>query len=262
MFYNKANSIEPVRNSRGEPIGYVKVNCTHRILTDKDTWQEKQISFDGVFILHIDTTSGNLDTLNEDVDDCVWSICVGGLKRRSTITDNYFGAILQQFSINSKQASDSVMQNKTLEIIDEIKRVYGGNPRIIVAMETHAQGGGLASYLRGLNLHNVVVFSYSRQNFGNKKQRFIQGAGFYEDRLFWAQDDTNIFNIKNADGVVETTNNWYYKSRVQHLSVDGDNTRIHDDYCEAPTDICNLWIADDKKDIIYQYFDKINQSKG
>lgn len=262
MFYNKAHSIEPVRNSRGEPIGYVKVNCTHRTITDKDTWEDKPITFDGVFILHIDTTSGNLDTLNDDVDDCVWSICVGGLKRRSTITDNYFGAILQQFSINSKQASDSVMQNKTLEIIDEIKRVYGGNPRIIVAMETHAQGGGLASYLRGLNLYNVVVFSYSRQNFGNKKQRFIQGAGFYEDRLFWVQDDNNIFNIKNIDGVIETTNNWYYKSRIQHLSVDGDNTRIHDDYCEAPTDICNLWIADDKKDIIYQYFEKLNQAKG
>lgn len=263
MFFNKANNISPIRNSRGEPIGYVNVNCTSRSLTDRDDWQEKQISFDGVFILHIDTTSGNLDTLNEDVDDCVWSICVAGLKRRVATNDNFYGAILQQFSINSKFASDSVMQNKTIEILDEIKRVYGGEmPKIIIAIEAHAQGGGLASYLRGLNMVNIDVFSYSRQNFGNKKQRFIQGAGFYEDRLFWAQDDTNMFNIKNVDGVVETTNNWYYKSRIQHLSVDGDNARIHDDYVEAPVDICNLWIADDKKDIIYQHFDKKLQGKG
>lgn len=260
MFYNCVNSIEPICDRDNRPVGYVKASCEKRVLLDSG-YDSTTISFEGVFILHIDTTSGNTDTTTRDVDDCVWTLCIGGLKGRKA-GDNYFGAILHQHAINSKQASDVVMQETTLNIIDEIRRVYNQktntnvNPYILITLETHAQGGGLASYLRGLNLPNTLVYSYSRQNFGDKKQRFIQASAFFEDRIFWWQYDHNILRLKDSDLSDIITNDWYFESRMQHLSVDGDNTRLHDDYVEATCDLCNLWIAEDKKDIFYQNYMK------
>lgn len=264
MFYNKVVGIEPITNSINEPIGYVRCNCLKRSIND-DSITEIPVDFEGVFVLHIDTTSGNTDTSTKDVDDCVWSLCVGGLKGRAKIKDNFYGAILQQYAINSKEASEDVMQNTTLEIIEKITALYNRdtatfkNPIIIVAIETHSQGGGLASFIRGKNLPNVYTISYSRQNFGDKKQRFIQGAGFYEDRIFWWQEDKMLFPMTNIKtNTTITINDWYYNSRVQHLSVDGENQRIHDDYVEAPTDICNLWIANEK-DKIFQEYNKLRK---
>lgn len=270
MFYNKVIGIEPVLNSNNQPIGYVRVKGMQRNI-ENDVWVEKNISFEGVFILHIDTTSGNTDTISKDVDDCVWSVCVGGLKSR-TKNDNGFGAVLYQYGLTSKLASDIAMQEKSLEIFDEIKRIYNNgindknlwhNPNVIIAIEAHSQGGGLASFLRGKNLPNTMVISYSRQNFGNKKQRFIQGAGFYEDRIFWWQDDENIVKLKDYENDIELKmNEWYYKSRIQHLSVDGERGNIHDDYVEAPVDVCNLWLANDGKDKIFQdYYKSKKDSK-
>lgn len=266
MFYNKVINISPIINSRNKSIGYVEVMGLKRNI-ENDKWIENKITFEGVFILHIDTTSGNTDTISKDVDDCVWSVCVGGLKSRKN-QDNGFGAILYQYGLSSKMASDIVMQEKTLEIFNEIKNLYNKdkninefvNPEVIIMIEAHSQGGGLASFLRGQNLPNTQVISYSRQNFGNKKQRFIQGSGFYEDRLFWWQDDDNIFTIKDFETKIDLNiNEWYYKSRVQHLSVDGDRGNIHDDFVEAPVDICNLWLANDGKDKIFQEYYKSKQ---
>lgn len=266
MFYNKVISISPVVNSDNNPIGFVEVSGLQRAIVD-DNWQESSISFEGVFILHIDTTSGNTDSVSKDVDDCVWSVCVGGIKTRIN-RDNGFGAILYQYGLSSKQADDITMQEKSLEIFKEIQRIYNIGrdedkivyPNVIIAIEAHSQGGGLASFLRGQNLPNTQVISYSRQNFGNKKQRFIQGAGFYEDRLFWWQEDENLIKIKDRD-VELKTNDWYYQSRMQHLTIDGERTTLHDDFVEAPVDIGNLWLANDGKDKIYQDYYKL-RTKG
>lgn len=264
MFYNKLIGISPVLNSQNKPIGFVNVAGLKRAI-ENDEWIETSINFEGVFILHIDTTSGNTDSISKDVDDCVWSVCIGGLKSRKNI-DNGFGAILYQYGLTSKKASDIVMQEKSLEIIAEIKKLYNQNieqekwiaPKIVIAIEAHSQGGGLASFLRGQNIPNVTVISYNRQNFGNKKQRFVQGAGFYEDRLFWWQEDMNLIKINDYEiNIPLETNDWYYKSRVQHLSVDGEKGNIHDDYVEAPVDIGNLWLANDGKDKIFQDFLKL-----
>lgn len=267
MFYNKVNFISPVTSSIGQPIGFVKVNGIKRILLD-DVWHESNVDFDGVFILHIDTTSGNTDTSTKDVDDCVWTLMVGGLKDRKA-EDNWYGAILHQHALNSKLASDVVMQDTTLEILQKLKEMYNKDnkkehipPFVAIAIETHSQGGGLASFLRGKKLQNVAVISYSRQNFGNKQQRFIQGSGFYEDRLFWWQGDECMLAINDIRTKSEIKiNDWYYAGRMQHLSFNGENTRLHDDYIEAPVDLANLWIANDGKDKIYQEYIKMRGLK-
>lgn len=265
MFYNKVISIEPIKNSENAPIGYVKVNCLKRTIQD-DKWTETPLDFEGAFILHIDTTSGNLDTTTKDVDDCVWTLGVGGLKGRVKIKDNFYGAILHQHAVNSKDLDAESMQNITMDIIKSINEMYNKDneyykaPTIIVAVETHSQGGGLASFVRGQNLPNVYTISYSRQNFGNKKQRFIQGSGFYEDRIFWWQEEQCLLTLNDQKTHTPITiNDWYYASRVQHLSVDGENQRIHDDYVEAPVDIANLWISNDGKDKIYQEYNKMRK---
>lgn len=268
MFYNKVLGIEPVLNSRGMPIGFVNVKALKRDI-ENDVWNETHISFEGVFILHIDTTSGNTDSVSKDVDDCVWSVCVGGIKSRKA-NDNGFGAVLYQYGISSKEASDVVMQQKSLDILKEMWNIYNAGlddnkkmyPKVIIAIEAHSQGGGLASYLRGQNLPNIMVISYSRQNFGNKKQRFVQGSGFYEDRIFWWQEDNNLLEIEDfTTKKMLGVNDWYYASRMQHLGCDGERGNIHDDYIEAPIDLCNLWLANDGKDKIFQEFYK-DQTKG
>lgn len=255
MFMNNVKKIAPVVNSNDRPIGYVKAFCEINAIKD-DTITHKDVTFEGVFILHIDTTSGNLNTSSIDVDDCVWSVMIGGLKGRVNI-DNGFGAILQQYWLNSKDVDYNTMQRVSLDIINEIISFYNRDsetqiyPKIVIAVETHALGGGLASYLKGLKIPNLYIISYSRQNFGNKKQRFLQGSGFYENRLFWYQGEYNIFNFDNG----KIINEWFLKSRLQHLSVDGDNTRIHDDFVEAPCDLANLWISNNK-DILYKEYIK------
>lgn len=259
MFYNKVISFQPVIRDN-YPNGYVEVSGIKRQLSD-ESWLEHTISYEGVLLLHIDTTSGNTDTITKDVDDCVWSVCVAGLKERKQ-TDNYFGAILHQHAINSKFASELVMQKTTLEIIKQMQDIYNQNiealykrkPFIIIAIESHSQGGGLASYLKGLKLENVYVIVYSRQNSGDKKVRFIQGAGYYSDRIFWYQNDLNIIKLQDENGNDLIANNWYGISRMQHLSLDGENAKLHDDYVEAPIDICNLWLASNGKDKLYSDF--------
>lgn len=256
MFYNQAYSIMPILVNDNQN-GYVNVFGKKRALID-DEWQEENVDFEGVFLLHIDTTSGNTETTGNDVDNCVWSICVAGLKDRK-YRDNAYGAVLFQYGLNSKEASDVRMQSISIELIKKIHALYNKgfdkkiNPHIIVAIETHSQGGGLASYLRGLKLHNVVVESYSRQNFGNKKDRFLRGSGFYEDRIFWYQNSEKpLFSI---DG--ERNIDWFYVSRQQHLMVDGERTTIHDDFVEAPCDLGNLWLSNDGRDKIYQSYYKL-----
>ena len=267
MFFNKVTSIEPIETKLGQPIGFVKVNGLKRKMFE-DKWNEEPVSYNGVFILHIDTTSGNVDTTTKDVDDCVFSLCVGGIKDRPN-EDNHFGAILHQHAINSKEASEQVMQDTALEILKGIKKLYNKNntkeeimPFVVIAIETHSQGGGLASFLRGKNMPNVAVISYSRQSFGNKSQRFIQGSGFYEDRILWWQEDNCLIELMNSKTERPITiNDWYYASRMQHLTINAENTRLHDDYIEAPVDLANLWIAKDGKDRIYQEYIKMRAKK-
>lgn len=258
MFYNQLISLYPVVNDDGIPNGYVNVLGKKRVLNDED-WGETSVDFEGVFILHIDTTSGNTDTTTDDVDDCVWSVCVAGLKQRAINgKDNAYGAVVYQYALNSKEASDVRMQEISVELIGKIYELYNSastktrHPIIIVAMETHSMGGGLASYLRGLKIPNVMVESYSRQGFGNKKDRFLRGSGFYEDRIFWYQGDENIIYASSDT----KRNEWYYATRMQHLMVDGERMNIHDDYVEAPTDLGNLWLTDDGRDKLYQSFYK------
>lgn len=263
MFHNEVSAITPVLNANNYPLGYVMVGGSQRHLKQDGTFVSTPVNFEGLFILHIDTTSGNTNVVTNDADDCVWTLMVGGLKGRKA-GDNYLGAILHQHAINSRFASEQVMQQTTLDILADIKRIFNADinsetqydPKILCVLETHAQGGGLASYLRGLNLKNVIIQSYSRQMQGNKKQRFLQSSAFYEDRLLWWQQDTNLVQIKNHNGDIVKHNDWFYASRMQHLSTDGENKRLHDDYVEAPTDLCNLWIAEDKKDIFYQFYMK------
>lgn len=255
MFYNKVINVEAIRNKNNDAIGYVHVDCLDR-KNINDDFVETKISFEGVFILHIDTTSGNTATKGKNVDDCIWSIMVGGLKGRAKNSDNYYGAVLEQYSLNSKYASVEVMENKTLEIIKAINDFYDKNvkPIIFITIEAHAQGGGLASFLKGLNMPNCYVYSYNRQNYGDKKQRFINGAGYYEQRIFWYQEDAPLFSLYNKDSQIIKTNDWFYASRFQHLSFEVDNTSLHDDYIEAVCDLCNLWIADNKRDIFYKTY--------
>ena len=263
MFYNEVNAITPVLNANNYPLGYVMVGGAQKHLNPDGTFVTTPVNFEGLFILHIDTTSGNTSVTGVDVDDCVWTLMVGGLKGRKA-GDNYMGAILHQHALNSRNASDVVMQQTTLDILEDVKRIFNRDidseqeydPKILCVLETHAQGGGLASYLRGLNLKNVIIQSYSRQMHGNKKQRFLQSSAFYEDRLLWWQQDVNLIQIKNQNGEIIKHNDWFYASRMQHLTTDGENKRLHDDYIEAPTDLCNLWIAEDKKDIFYQHYMK------
>lgn len=252
MFHNTFMSCVPVLN-HSHPNGFVNVLAQKRVLRE-ESWQETNIIFEGVFLLHIDTTSGNTDTSGSDVDDCVWSVCIAGLKERKD-KDNAYGAILYQYALNSKLASDIKMQEVTTELIRKIYDLYNinntkkVNPYIIIAVETHSQGGGLASYIKGLNINNVCVISYSRQNYGNKKDRFIRGSGFYEDRIFWYQGNENVLYVDN-----DRFNEWYFKSRMQHLMVDGERTSLHDDYIEAGVDLGNLWLSSDGRDRIYQTF--------
>lgn len=181
---------------------------------------------------------------------------VGGLKGRNLTLDNHYGAILNQYAINSKDASIKIMEEKTLEIINAIHTSYDSNikPLIFVALEAHAQGGGLASFLQGTKIPNCCVFSYNRQSYGDKNQRFINGAGFYESRIFWYQGEEPLFNINKLPNSNINNNEWYYISRMQHLSFEIDNNLLHDDYIEAICDLCNLWIADNNRDIFYKRY--------
>lgn len=259
MFYNQVVNISPVTNANNAPIGYVTVHCKERELIDND-FKETSFHFDGVFIIHVDTTAGNTSSDSQDLDDCVWTIMVGGLKERDVI-DNFFGAILQQYSINGSKATPTLMQEKTLEIINAINSFYHKEiqPYIFIGVEAHAQGGSLSAFLKGTNIPNCRVFSFSRQNRGDKKQRFLNASGFYEKRIFWHQNKEPLFIIKDLDNS-KKNRDWFYTSKTQHLTCQVDNNNSHDDFIEAVADLANLWIADSPKDIFYKDFIKWRQN--
>lgn len=259
-FYNRVKKVGVAcRGTAATSFAFMEVSRMERV--DGKITEVASYDVEGIYCIHIDPANTKQeDSKAGNPDETVVTLGVLGFKNSRENKD--MAGVISQFS--GKWAYESV-KTLLLDLIDSVRETHlkdAANkfdkrlPIIYVVIEGNGIGNSLGSYIKGSKLQGVLLEVLSRTNQGSKDARFSKASFYYKEKLFWDADsryDMSDLMLKYTD------KSWFKKVMNQHLMYTGEDEVAHDDRLEAPADFCNLWLASDGRDTLYQKYIKARQ---